>query len=454
MSAHVSEALPHAASIEAPRVTLRTVYSAWWPLAASWLLMGLEIPMVSAVLARLPDPITSLAAYGGVVFPLALMIEAPIIMLLSASTALSRDEPSYRLVRRYMFSASLTLTAFHALIAFTPLFDVVVAGWMHAPPEILEPSRRGLQILLPWTLSIAYRRFQQGALIRFGRSRTIGIGTAVRLAANAAVLAIGSFATDWPGIIVGTLAVATGVVSEAIYAGIAVRPVLRELRAAPLVGEPLTPMAFARFYAPLAVMPILMFSAMPLASAAMGRMPRTVESLAAWPALNGFVFTLRSTSFSFNEVVVSLLDRPGAVPALRRFTLRLAAAVSALILAFAFTPLGGVWFAHVAGLDSALVSLAVLGLMLAVPLPWLSTFQSWYQGTVVHARRTRAITDSMVVYIVVIAAVLWMGVATQQFDGLSVAMVATVLGNLAQMMYLRMHAHSAMRTIQNHSLRA
>lgn len=445
MPAHVSEALPHAADIEAPRVTLRTVYSAWWPLAASWLLMGLEVPMVSAVLARLPDPITSLAAYGGVVFPLALMIEAPIIMLLSASTALSRDEPSYRLVRRYMFSASLTLTAFHALIAFTPLFDAVVAGWMHAPPEILEPSRRGLQILLPWTLSIAYRRFQQGALIRFGRSRTIGIGTAVRLAANAAVLAIGGFATDWPGIIVGTLAVATGVMSEAIYAGIAVRPVLRELRAAPLAGEPLTPMAFARFYAPLAVMPILMFSAMPLASAAMGRMPRTVESLAAWPALNGFVFTLRSTSFSLNEVVVSLLDRPGAAVALRRFAVRLAAAVSALIVALAFTPLGALWFEHVAGLEPALVSLAVLGLMLAAPLPWLSTFQSWYQGTVVHARRTRAITESMVVYVVVIGAVLWIGVVTQRFAGLPVAMVATALANLAQMMYLRMHAHSAMR---------
>ena len=440
----MNETPPHRDDIAPSPVTLRTVYSAWWPLAASWLLMGLEIPMVSAVMARLNDPIVSLAAYGGVVFPLALMIEAPIIMLLSASTALSKDEASYRLMRRFMYSAALALTGLHALVAFTPLFDIVVANWMHAPPEILEPSRRGMQILLPWTLSIAYRRFQQGALIRFGRSRTIGIGTAVRLAANAIVLGVGAYATTWPGIIVGTLAVATGVVCEAIYAGLAVRPVLRELRAAPPLAEPLTPLAFARFYLPLAVMPILMFSAMPLASAAMGRMPRTVESLAAWTALNGFVFTLRSTGFSFNEVVVSLLDRPGAVPALRRFATRLAAAVTALILVFAFTPLGGVWFAEVSALQPPLVSLAVLGLILAVPLPWLSTFQSWYQGTVVHARRTRAITESMVVYIVVMAAVLGVGVVTQRFAGLPVAMVATVLANLAQMIYLRVHAHSAM----------
>ena len=54
---------------------LRTVFAVWWPLAASWLLMGLELPAVSAVMARLPHATVSLAAYGGVVFPLALLID-------------------------------------------------------------------------------------------------------------------------------------------------------------------------------------------------------------------------------------------------------------------------------------------------------------------------------------------------------------------------------------------
>lgn len=53
--------------------------------------MGLEGPAISAVIARLANPEINLAAYGGVVFPLALFIEAPIIMLLAASTALSTD---------------------------------------------------------------------------------------------------------------------------------------------------------------------------------------------------------------------------------------------------------------------------------------------------------------------------------------------------------------------------
>ena len=76
-------------------VTTRDVWITWYPLALSWLMMGIELPLLSAVVARLANPEVNLGAYGGVVFPLALLIEAPIIMLLTASTKLSRDPVSY-----------------------------------------------------------------------------------------------------------------------------------------------------------------------------------------------------------------------------------------------------------------------------------------------------------------------------------------------------------------------
>jgi hypothetical protein len=53
----------------------RKIFATWWPLAASWILMSLELPALSAVIARLPNPDINLAAYGGVVFPLALIFE-------------------------------------------------------------------------------------------------------------------------------------------------------------------------------------------------------------------------------------------------------------------------------------------------------------------------------------------------------------------------------------------
>jgi hypothetical protein len=234
-------------------ISMRRIIQTWWPLAASWLLMSAELPALSAIVARLVNPEIHLAAYGGVVFPLALIIEAPVIMLLSASVALSKDWQSYCHLRRFMLLAGGSLTILHLAIAFTPLYYVIVGQILGVPTEVIEPARLGLMIMTPWTWSIAYRRFNQGVLIRFGHSRAVGLGTVVRLCSNGTVLAIGYWLGNVAGIVVATCAVATGVVCEAVYIGLVVRPVLRrEVRLAPPLEQPLTQRAFLTFYVPLA----------------------------------------------------------------------------------------------------------------------------------------------------------------------------------------------------------
>ncbi len=434
---------------QAPRLTDRTVLATWWPLAASWLLMGAELPLVSAVVARLPEATVHLAAFGGIVFPLSMLFEAPIIMLLSASTALSRDRDAYRLLFRCTAWMGGTLTAVHALVAFTPLYDVVAGRVLHVPAPILEPGRIGLRLMTPWTVSIAYRRFQQGVLIRSGRAWAVGVGTAVRLGTEALLLGIG-LATRWgEGVRIGASAVAAGVVAEAAFSGIAVRPALRRVPATRAAGEPpLTLARFVDFYAPLALTSVLSFLAIPVASAAMSRMPAAIASLAAWPVVNGLVFALRSTGYALNEVVVALLERPDPVPALRRFSRGLALALSALLLAIAATPLGHLWLVDVSALPPALAGLASVAVWLAVALPAGSALQSWYQGALLHGHRTRAVTESVGVYAVVVAGLLGAGIALGRWPGLPVNMVALTAGTLAQVLWMRRRARAVIEGIE------
>jgi hypothetical protein len=432
---------PGPARPAAPPIGLAEVFRTWWPLATSWLLMGFELPTVSAVMARLPLPTISLAAYGGIVFPLALLIESPIIMLLSASTALSKDLRSHQLVGRFMWTASLSLTALHVLVAFTPLYDVVVGGILGAPLPIREPARLGLMIMTPWTLSIAFRRYSQGLLIRSGRAKLVGAGTAVRLTTLVSVLAAGAAYGQLPGIAAGALAVTSSVVAEAIFAGLCARPVERgPLRLAPEISPPLTQGRFLKFYVPLMLTPLIAFLAMPLSSAAISRMPRALDSLAVWPALTGLVFTLRSVGFALNEVVVSMLERPGSAPALRRFTAIVAGTTSGLLLVLAITPLGHAWFGRVAGLPGPLVALATIGLLFAIPMPGLSAIQSLFQGTLVHDHRTRGVTESVAVLLLVTGGTLAAGVAFGRITGLYVGLIAFVLGNGAQAAWLMARA--------------
>jgi hypothetical protein len=416
---------------------LGRIIATWWPLAASWLLMGIELPALSAVVARLANPEINLAAYGGVVFPLALIIESPIIMLLAASTALSKDWDSYVTMRRFMMTTSALLTALHILIAFTPLYYVVVEGIIGAPQEIVEPARIGLMIMTPWTWSIAYRRFNQGVLIRFGHSRTVGLGTVVRLSADLIVLAVGYLIGSIPGIVVGTSAVAAGVVSEAIYIGFTVRPVLNmELKLAPPLEERLTLHKFLEFYVPLMMTSLLALLANPIGSAALSRMPKALPSLAVWPVVTGLIFMLRSLGIAYNEVVVALLDKPGSYPNLRRFTGILSAVTTVVLFLVAATPLSYFWFGKVSGLSPELAEMARLGVWIAMPLPALSALQSWYQGAILYGRRTRGITVSVVIYLLTSAIVLGLGVFWGKMPGLYVGLAALTASVLTQTIWL------------------
>jgi len=442
MAATTTVSPPPPIAADAHPLTVREIVNAWWPLAASWLLMGLELPAISAAMARLPDPETSLAAYGGVVFPTALLIESPILLLLAASTALSRDRASYLTGRRVMWTLGLTFTALHGIVAFSPLYDVVARRVLAVPESIVEPARLGLRIMLLWTVSIAFRRFHQGVLIRFGQPRAVSVGTMIRLGSNVAILSIGLVLRRWPGIVVGTTAVVTGVVMEALYTGWRVRPVLRgPLAAAPRVTPPLETAAFMRFYLPLLLTPVFTFALMPLASGAMSRLSRPLDCLATWPALNGFVFALRSSGFAFNEVVVSLRDRIGGAAALRRFAGLLAVATTVPVILLAASPLGDLWFARVSALTPSLAALGAAGLWLALPMPALAALQSLHQGTLVHAHRTRGVTEAVVLCLATAAAVMAAGgFLFRGVPGLWIAMAGLTAGNVAQWAWLASRA--------------
>ena len=416
---------------------MRRVLRTWLPLAASWLLMAVEIPMMSAVIARLAQPEINLAALGGVVYPLAALVESPIIMLLSTSNALGKDWDAYRKLRRFTACAGALLTLVHVLIAFTPLYDLVAVRWISAPSQIVEPARLGLMIMTPWTWAIAYRRFNQGLLIRFGHSRAVSLGTAVRLAVDVIVLAVGYWLGLAPGVAVAAAALSAGVLSEAACAGLCVRPVLRDrLRPASPTGPPLTLPTLLRFYVPLAVTPMLDFILQPVTSAAISRMPQALDSLAAWPVVFRSVMLLRSMGLAFNEVVITLLDQPRSTRTLRRFAALLTALTTILLLAVAATPLAPFWFARVAGLNPRLAAMAGWGLWVALPLPGLTVLRSWYQGTLVHSHRTRTITAAMLIYALANGALLLAGVASGWIAGLYVGLAALGAGAAFQTAWL------------------
>jgi hypothetical protein len=418
------------------KLTYKQILITWLPLVASWALMSLELPIINAIIARLPNREINLAAYGGFVFPIALTIEAPIIMLLAASTALSRDWQSYLKLRKITLWMGGILSLLHLVIALTPMFDFIANVILGVPEALVEPGRTAFLAMTPWTFAIAFRRFQQGAMIRFGHSRAVGETTLIRLIIVSIILTIGITTKAIPGALLAGLAQGLGVSSEAVFAGLRIRKIIPEIKKAPETTKVLTLKRFLDFYVPLALTSSLWLLWQPLISGSVSRMPDPIESLAVWSVITGLLFMFRSPGVAYNEAVVALIEEHGSFSVLKKFSLYASLITTTIAGFFVFTPLSRLWFTFGANLRAGDVNVARLALILGLPLGLLSVYISFFQGIIVNLEKTRPVAEAVFVFIVTISAILLFGVVTKITKGVFVASAAFSTAHLMQALWL------------------
>ncbi|MEO0651797.1 MAG: hypothetical protein AAFZ65_14070, partial [Planctomycetota bacterium] len=255
--------------------------------------------------------------------------------------------------------------------------------------------------------------------------------------------------TGLSGVVVGASAIAAGVTLEALFIGWIVRPVVAEhLRPAGPADTTLTLRAFLAFYLPLALTPFLTLLIQPVGAAAMARMPRDLDSLAAWPAVHGLVFLFRSFGFALNEVVVARVGAPHGYPVLRRFAWELSAVLVAALLLVGLTPLGRLWFGTVSGLADDITELALVGMLLAALMPAYQTLQSLWQGVLVATGRTRPVTEAVGLYLLVSTAVLALAARYDPVTGLYAALGGFTIAGLCQTAWARQRALPALRSLR------
>jgi len=419
------------------KVSIQDVFRLWLPLAGSWFLMGIETPMLTAFVARMSSPEITLAAWGSLVYPVSMAIEGPIIMLLTASTALARDRKAYNKLFKYMVVMSLALSAIHVLVAFTPLYYILAQELLNVPEVLIAPGRLGLQIMTPWTFMIAWRRLNQGTMIKYGNSKSVAVGTAIRLLSLVIILSIGRWFTNLSGIFIGSIAVSISVTMEALYIHKSVQLILKNILPLSSDAKPINRKSFTKFYLPLAMTPLMTLLIHPAGAAGMSRMPLALSSLAAWPVVYGLIFLTRGVGFAFNEVVVSLAGKPGGIIELKRFARILAISTMGLLAIIAFTPLGRFWFSEVSGLASNLVNLSSVTIMFAIIMPGYQVYQSWYGGLLIHHNQTKGISEAVIIYVCIAILGLFLGSHFAKGPGIYWAINIFVISGFCQTLFLR-----------------
>jgi hypothetical protein len=419
-------------------LTFRRVFRFWVPLAATWLMMAVEGPFLAAVIARLGEPTYNLAAYG-VAYSLALVMEAPVIMFMSASTALARNRLSYLRLRTFVNIVNASVTAAMVFSLLPPVFDWLTGSLIGLPPEVASRTHTALLILLPWPATIGIRRFYQGVLIRHDLTRLVAYGTVIRLSFMAATGILLSVFSDIEGASIGAAALTVGVSSEAIAAALMARgPVKQLLRTLEKPSGAASSFAgLATFYYPLALTTLLSLGIHPVVTFFVGNSRASLESLAVLPVIGALVFIFRSLGLAYQEVVIALIgDRHEGYRCLRRFGVILALTVASGLSLIAWTPLAGVWFRVVSGLPDALAEFALPPTRILAVIPGLTAILSFQRAIAVVRNTTNAITWATIIEVIGVVAVLWVAIAYLDVVGASAAAAALLIGRIGANLYL------------------
>jgi hypothetical protein len=421
----------------------------WAPLEAAWLLMGVEGPYLAAILARLPDPTLNLAAFG-VAWGFAMLFESPVILIMSAATALVENRHSLGKLQAFSHAMNGTVTLGLALFVLPPVFRTVTGTLMGLPPEVVRLAHPACALLLPWPAAIGYRRFKQGLLVRAGLTRRVAYGTTLRLttmSVTAAALALG---TSLPGACVGTASLSAGVTLEALASRFWARQARRTMLATDPSPEyarkPLDFPAIARFYLPLAATSVMALALNPTISFLLGRSRMALESLAVMPVVNSLSFLFITAGLTFQEVAITLYAQdPASLRDLRRFALRLAVLSSGGLALLAATPLADLWLRRVAGLAPGLAQFARLPVAITAVLPALAALICFQRALLVALRTTRTITWSTAVEVAGTATALFALTQAAGWVGAVAAVSAMVAGRVAALGYLLPQTRRALR---------
>ena len=419
-------------------LSMRRIVRFWLPLAATWLMMAVEGPFLAAIIARLAEPIYNLAAYG-VAFSLALVVEAPVIMLMSAATALARNRLSYLRLRTFTHALNAIVTLSMVVLLLPSVFHWLAESLIGLPPEVASRTYVSLIILLPWPAAIGVRRLYQGVLIRNGLTRRVAYGTVARLVAMLGTAFVLARIPEIEGAWVGAAALTMGVCCEAIASRFMAAGAIRTLLETPgeATGAAASFGALSRFYYPLALTTLLSLGIHPVVTFFVGNSRASLESLAVLPVVGALVFIFRSLGLAYQEVVIALIgDDHQGYRCLRRFAIFLSVAVTAGLSLIAWTPLAGIWFSNISGLSPELTAFALTPTRILALIPGLSALLSFQRAILVVRNTTSGITIATTIEVVGVIAVLWISITYFDAIGAVAATAALLIGRIGANLYL------------------
>lgn len=395
--------------------------------------MAVESPISVSILERSPDAKVATAAFFQMM-ALTLWIESPVIDLLATATTLGTNSQAVQTLRQFVFRMMLLASGVHAIVAFTPAFDLVFRSLLHCPEAVIDQIRTPFMILVPWSAFIGWRRWLQGIMIRSGLTRAISYGTFIRMST---ILLVGyglwRFAA-LPSLQIVAIALVCSVALEASFIHFASRPAVALALDGP-EAPPLTFKKLASFHFPLTSSTLIMFLGQPIVSSAINRMPDPITQAAAWQTCIALAFSFRTVVYALPEVVIALGKSPQSIQYMRRFCIQTGITMSALMLLVGLLRFDAGFFKLVLKAEPELIEPAHMAFLLSSLMPLTGAINGYFRGRFASSHLSLPRLYSIIVSISCLQAGLMLAVF-QKSTGTIAAPICLTIGMLIEIAVL------------------
>jgi hypothetical protein len=415
-------------------LTYKKIFIFWFPLLSAWMMMAFEGPYIAAVIGRLPDVKHNLAGYG-IAYSVGLLVESPIIMLMSASTAMVNSRKSYIKLRNFTFSLIIFLTLIIISILIKPVYNFIFQDILKLNEEVKNIVYYAIAGLIPWSGAIGYRRFYQGIIIKYGKTQQVAFGTFTRLITIILIALILKIYTNINSALLGTLTLSSAVIVEAVVTRIfAIKPVSKILSL--YKDEHLTYLDILRFYFPMAMTPLIALVVPPLTTFSLLKGKHPVESAAIMPVLNSLTFVFRAVGLSFQEVAIALMDENFKnYKKIRNFMRGLFIFNLLGYSTISFTPLSDYYFIKISGMTDELAKMAKIPARILTFIPPFTALLAFQRSLIVKKGVTMHMTTATIIEVSVAFSIL-ITIPFLDIPSIIIASSALLIGRILSNLYL------------------
>jgi hypothetical protein len=287
-----------------------------------------------------------------------------------------------------------------------------------------------------WSACIGWRRFLQGVLIRFGETKRVGFGTAVRMGAMAAAAALLYFFSELRGIEIAAISLMAAVAAESLYIHVVAGPVVRSrLEYVDVDESSLTMRKLITFHAPLTATTTVMMLGSPVVAWALVRAENSVLALAGWQVASTLLWMCRTIVFALPEVVITLYEDEHSAEKLRRFCLLVGMLTSGVLMALALTHLDVLFFTRILDASEEVARVAHAAFFASAALPLVGAMQSYIRGMLTAHHMTVQRFTAVIVAMTALALGLFITVLIGRAGVVSAA-IATTAALVAELIVL------------------